>query len=298
MRADDPVSRWTTSLTPTAVAELAAVVRLRMPEIGDAPAILIGEGISTLAYGISSPHGEWVLRVSRQYPAPWTWRGGRGHEVELADELRRHGVPVPADAMVIEQVDGLPTAILERRVVGTPLTPDMVRVDPSLVLRIAAVLDRLHTFDVDDAVRRGVPLDDATTEFRQALAAVDLADDDLRERVEAMLTLLEARTTIRVLCHRDFRLEHLIVADNGKLAGLLDLGEIGVDDPAVDVAFLHGELGAEVVAEICAAMQTADDGLGMAARAIYSLWPLLELAPGGELWGDPATARGRLEALL
>lgn len=35
---------------------------------------------------------------------------------------------------------------------------------------------------------------------------------------------------------------------------------------------------AEVVTEICAAMETTDDGLSAAARAIRSLWPLLELA--------------------
>lgn len=285
-------------MTSTSLAELAAVVRQRRPEIDETLPVLIGEGISTMAYGWPSPDGGWVLRVSRDHPAPWTWRGGRGHEVELAAELRRRGVPVPAEATVIEEVDGLPSAILERRVIGTPLTPDLVRADPQMTIRIAAVLDHLHTFDVDDAVTRGVPRDDPTTEFRQALAVVDLADGDLRRRVEAALTLLESRTTIRALCHRDFRVEHLIVADDGELAGLLDLGDLGVDDPAVDLAFLHGEFGADVVAEICAAMETADPGLPAAARAIHSLWPLLELAPGGEWWGDPATARSRLEALV
>lgn len=295
---EDPAARWTASLTSEALAELAAVVRRRNPDIDETPPVLIGEGISTLAYGFSSAGVAWVLRVSRQHPAPWTWRGGRRHEVELAAELRRRGVPVPADATVIEEVDGLPSAILERQVVGTSITPAMLRADPQITRRIAAVLDRLHAFDVDDAITRGVPKDDPTTEFREALAVVDLADDDLRRRVEAALSILEGRTTIRALCHRDFRVEHLLVADDGELTGLLDLGDIGVDDPAVDLAFLHGELGAEVVAEICAAMETADAGMSAAARAIHSLWPLLELAPGGDWWGDPATARGRLEALV
>lgn len=260
--------------------------------------MLIGEGISTLAYGWPSSLGGWVLRVSRQHPAPWTWRGGRAHEVDLAAELRRHGVPVPADAMVIEKVDGLPTAILERMVVGTPVTPELIRADPRLTTSIATVLDRLHTIDIDAAVVRDVTRDDPTAEFRQALIVVDLADLDLRRRVEAAIAVLDDRTAIRTLCHRDFRVEHLIVGDDGGLAGLLDLGEIGMDDPAVDLAFLHGELGPDVVAEICASMSTADAGLRAAACAIHSLWPLLELAPGGESWGDPATALRRLEASI
>lgn len=276
---------------------MLAAVHERRPEIDDAAPILIGEGISTLAYGLSSPDGEWVLRVSRRYPAPWTWRGGRGNEVELLAELRHHGVPVPDGSTVIEEVGGLPTAILERRVIGTPLTPELVHADSRLTTRIAGMLDSLHSLDIDDPVIRGVPRDDPVAEFREAMAAVDL-DDDLRPRVDAAVRLLERRTPIRTFCHRDFRIEHLIVGPDGELVGLLDFGEVGVDDPAVDLAFLHGELGAEFVADVCAAMKTADAGLSTAARVFHSLWPLLELAPGGESWGDPATARSRLEALL
>lgn len=292
----DSATRWDTSLTSASLSRLTILARQQRPEIDETPPVLIGSGISTLAYGLSSPNGEWVLRISRQHPSPWTWRGGRAHEVELLADLRRRGVPVPDDATVIEEVDGQPTAIIERRVVGKPLTAGLVASDPRLTTQIAAMLDGLHT--VDGAVKDRVPHDDPTAEFRQGLGSVDLADLDLQRRVEAALTILEGRSTIRALCHRDFRLEHLIVAENGALAGLLDLGEVGVDDPAVDLAFLHGELGAEVVAEICAKMQTADDGVGDAARAFWSLWPLLELAPGGELWGDPATARSRLDALV
>ncbi|RCK68925.1 hypothetical protein DT076_13480 [Desertihabitans brevis] len=72
---------------------------------------------------------------------------------------------------------------------------------------------------------------------------------------------------------------------------------MAIDDPAIDLALLHGELGSDVVAEIAGAMGTADPGLVDAARAISSLWPRLELLPGGESWGDPSTARERLAVL-
>ena len=291
------MARWDTTVTPAAVDKLVAIVRQRIPEMGEASPMLIGEGISTLTYGLTSSDGEWVLRVSRRYPEPWMWRGGRRHEVALLAELRHRGVPVPDDAMVIEETNGLPAAILERRVAGRPLSPEMVQDDSGLVGRIAAVLDRFHAVDVDDAIERGVPQDDPTAEFRQALATVGL-DAGLRQRVEAAVASLESRQTVRALCHRDFRVEHLIVNDDGELVGLLDLGEIGVDDPAVDLAFLHGELGPGIVAEICRAMETADPDLSAAARTFYNLWPLLELAPGGESWGDPATARSRLDAQI
>lgn len=275
---------------------MLSVRRIR-PDI-DADPVFIGEGISTLAYALTSPDGDWVLRVSRVHPEPWTWRGGRAYEVDLLTELRQRGVPVATDAAVIQEVGGLPAAILERRVVGAPVHPDQVRDDPRLITSFAQVLDLMHSVEPDDVVLRGVPREDPTTEFRQALDALDLAEDDLLEQVEASIALLEGRRSLRLLCHRDFRLGHLLVDDSRELVGLLDLGEVGIDDPAIDLAFLHGELGPQIVSDICAAMGTADPGLGEAARAFHDLWPLLELGPGGELWGDPATARGRLEKAL
>lgn len=293
------MSRWSTTLTAEGLDDLVAVVHRLKPELhGEAP-VLVGEGISTLAYGWSTPSGGWVLRVARDHPRPWTWRGGRGHEVELSVELRRRGVPVPAAPIVVQAVDGLPTAILECRVVGSPLTREAIRGDSQITRRIAGLLDRLHALEIDDASIAGsIPRDDPVGEFRAALAVVNLGDDGLRYRVEATLSVLESRSDIRTLCHRDFRIEHLLLGDDGEIVGLLDLGEVGVDDPAVDLAFLHGELGADIVADICGAMTTADQGLAEAAGAMHSLWPLLELAPGGESWGDPATARDRLAALV
>lgn len=48
-----------------------------------------------------------------------------------------------------------------------------------------------------------------------------------------------------------------------------------MDVPAVDLAFLHGELGADRVARICEAMETAGPELTAAARTFHSLWQLL-----------------------
>lgn len=294
------MSRWSSTLSGEALEELVTVASRLQPELLGEPPVLIGEGISTLAYGWSTREGGWVLRIARDHPRPWTWRGGRAHEVELARQLRQDGVPVPASPVVVEEVEGLPTAILERRVTGTRLAAEMVRADGRMTGRIARLLDRFHAFDISGfSVVSHLPKDNSVAEFRSALAAVDLADANLRRRVEAAVSVLEARSEHRVLCHRDCRTEHLIVDDqSGEIVGLLDLGEVGIDDPAVDLAFLHGELGADIVADICAAMNTADEGLAEAAAAMHSLWPLLELAPGGETWGDPSTAYARLAALV
>ena len=292
------MSRWSTTLSESALDELVALAWRIQPELDGQPPILIGEGISTLTYGWATPAGGWVLRVARDHPRPWTWRGGRAYEVELSRELSRRGIPVPASPIVVQEVDGLPTAILERRVFGSPLTPELARADPNIIVQIATFLDRLHGIDTNDACVQGIVRDDPIAEFRAALAVVELSDDVLRRRVETALAVLESRSNQRVLCHRDFRVEHLIVGGDGTIIGLLDLGEVGIDDPAVDLAFLHGELGPDAVRSICASMSFADEGMATAAGLIHSLWPLLELAPGGDSWGVPATARARLAALV
>lgn len=291
------LSRWSTTLTEAGLDELVAKAGWMQPELRGRPPALIGEGISTIAYGWTTPDGGWVLRVARDHPQPWTWRGGRAYEVELSQELSRRGVPVPESPTVVQEVNGLPTAILERRIVGSPLTPEMARSDPQILAQIANLLDRFHAVDISDASAQRIVRDDPTAEFRDALAAVEL-DSALRDRVEAAVAVLEARADRRVLCHRDFRVEHLIAGDDGSIVGLLDLGEVGIDDPAVDLAFLHGELGPDAVRRICASIASADDGLAEAAAVLHSLWPLLELAPGGDSWGDPSTARARLAALV
>ncbi|SDS74678.1 phosphotransferase family protein [Microlunatus soli] len=291
------MTRWKTSLTAEALDELVDRARQQLPQLDRSRPVLIGEGISTMTYGLSAPDGRWALRISRRYPEPWTWRGGRAHELDLIAELRRRGVPVPAGATVIAELRGLPAAILERRIEGEPLAPDLARGDAGLRSQIADLLDRLHSVDTSARVIRDLPRDDPTAEFRAAASTVQLKDRSLRRRVEAAIDQLAERGSIRTLCHRDFRVEHLIAAD-ATVVGLLDLGEVGIDDPAIDLAFLHGELGADAVARICGAMETADPELHLAARTFHQLWPLLELVPGGESWGDPATARARLDALL
>ncbi|WP_158548136.1 phosphotransferase family protein [Desertihabitans brevis] len=185
-----------TSLTPGELKRPTALARRREPCVGLSAPVLIGAGTSTLTYALGSSGDGWALRVSRSYPEPWTWRGGRRHEVALIAEFRRRDVPFPADAAVLEDVDGLPTAILERRVVGTPLRPQDVTPGSPMVKVIATLLDRLHGVDVADAVALGVRRDDPTAEFRHAATTVDL-DPDLRDRVLAMVDWLEGRAANR-----------------------------------------------------------------------------------------------------
>jgi len=83
---------------------------------------LLGEGVATRAYALSAGPDRWVVRISTEYPEPWTWRGGRRYEVPVLVSLSHQGLPVPEQAHVLLTKGELPVAIIERHVAGSPLT--------------------------------------------------------------------------------------------------------------------------------------------------------------------------------
>jgi aminoglycoside 2''-phosphotransferase len=70
-----------------------------------------------------------------------------------------------------------------------------------------------------------------------------------------------------VLVHQDLHTEH-IIADHklGTVAGIIDWGDCGIGDPAMDFVGLLGGLGEEFVREILGYYLLADDGIMRRAR--------------------------------
>jgi len=229
---------------PSAVS---AAVAERLPYAQVNTATPVGDGIATHAYRVEEPSGGWVVRVSNDYPQPWTWRGGRRYEVPLLEALARQGVPVARDpCVVLAKSDGLPVAILEREVTGAPRTsPGRGAARDYWAHQLADLLTELHSFPVRDAERVGVPLTRIDTDYRAALTvAGPFLGPNTRNWVERQLTRLEQQPIPRAVIHRDFRAEHLYSDDDGTLTGIIDFGDTTIDDPAIDSAGIGGELGA------------------------------------------------------
>ena len=70
-----------------------------------------------------------------------------------------------------------------------------------------------------------------------------------------------------VLVHQDLQTEH-IIADHklGTVAGIIDWGDCGIGDPAMDFVGLFGRLGEEFVREVLGHYRLADDGIMRRAR--------------------------------
>ncbi|TCC61196.1 aminoglycoside phosphotransferase family protein [Kribbella pittospori] len=247
-------------------ADLPAPIRTailsRMPDADFSEVKLIGRGIGSTAYRFAGPDGAWVVRVSNDYPEPWTWRGGRRFEAPLLRHLECLGLPVVHSAFDLPGDGALPVAIVEREVVGVP-GPEVPADE------LAQFLTALHEIPIDTArgfgVREGRTLD----ELRGTYQAASL-DGATHLRMGAALTELERSQPPRTLIHADFRPAHWYV--DGGLTAVIDFGDAIIDDPALDFARIPSELFDAVLHHY-----PADADFEQRARLFKVLHPLMEL---------------------
>jgi aminoglycoside phosphotransferase (APT) family kinase protein len=271
----------------------------RLPAADVESASLLGEGIATRAYRIDDPSGAWVVRVCSEYPEPWTWRGGRAHEVPLLRALANHGLQVPRDPFPVFAAGGLPVAIVERMVAGEPLTSaPRGRRREQLARQLAAFLTELHSFPVPEARSLGLASAPVAVDARQHLhQARSFLTDKVHRWLDHEIRWLEQQDLPLAVVHRDVRADHLYVDDDGDLIGVIDFGDTTVDDPALDFAKIAGQFGDRFPALVLAHYRgpVADDCLLARARLYRRLDSLWEVAE--DVWGDRPSALRRLRSL-
>jgi len=197
----------------------------------------------------------------------WIFRFPRRREVEgwLAREqalLPRLGprlpLPIPQPCFAGKPGGHFPYHFMGyRKIDGTPahvLVPDD-RFDADHARRLGAFLSALHAFPADDA--RACGLQDATGDNAGAMRAEAHRLRDrhlpglppaLRDRCAAFLdnaTIPSRYTGPLRVCHADLEAEHILVAADGTLAGVIDFGDVVIGDPAGDFAGLHAWRGAD-----------------------------------------------------
>jgi aminoglycoside phosphotransferase (APT) family kinase protein len=170
--------------------------------------------------------GEWVFRFPRRAGV----EGALEVEIALLPPLAR---ALPVEVPSFEYISREPLFVGYRAIRGEPLVDE----DPA---GVRAFLEALHAFDPT-----GLPVDrpdwgeayrDQCAEFERLV--VPVLDPDLRP--EARRLFRETETLVEfepALVHADLGPEHLRVQD-GRLAGVIDWGDVRVGDPALDYAWL------------------------------------------------------------
>jgi aminoglycoside phosphotransferase (APT) family kinase protein len=181
---------------------------------------------------------EWVFRFPRRS------RVVAALEVEIA-LLPELAPTLPCAVPSFEHIVREPVICVGYRAIqGEQLSPESA---PELAGDVGLFLSALHTFDVNRAQALGVEWPDWQQSYDAQCAEFERLVASRLDRAERAAAAQMFRDGIDaldgfepVLLHADLGPEHLLCA-NGRLAGVIDWGDVRIGDPALDLAWLlHG----------------------------------------------------------
>ncbi len=241
-----------------------------------------------------------MVRVPREGP-PGRVTGYLERELLLLPDLERWGLPTPRDARAVHDAEGRLVAAVHRHIEGVPARRGLLRGRrrERLARQLGEFFTRLHAFPRERAAALGV-------------SDLELWDDQYRELVEFCRPLLGPRTESwltqaverfhaeggtagapRVLIHGDIAPQHLLLDDDGALAGVIDFGDAMVADPALDFAGLLNEFRWPFVEQVLAHYGgEVDAQLRRRARFYITVAPLFSVRYGDLVRGGQERVDG------
>ena len=244
---------------------------------------------------------ELALRIPRTPRADsllrreWRW---------LPDLAPRRPLPVPAPVRVGEPSEHFPRPwTVARWVAGEPADCAPIRDTDRAAVVLAGFLRALHTEAPAQAPNdpiRGVPLSAVADHFQERLDAVivDVDVDGVRHVWEQALAAPEW-VGPPLWLHADLHPANVVTA-GGRLAGVIDFGELCAGDPATDLAAAWMLLPAGGASRFIAAYGNLDEATIIRARGWAVLFALGLIAignagdrglPGGKPTWGPAGRR-------
>jgi aminoglycoside 2''-phosphotransferase len=227
------------------------------PELNEVSVTPLGEGMDSLAVLVGDA---FVFRFAKHAEAAT----GLRREIAL---LPRLAPRLPFDVPRFEYVGehsgtGLPF-VGYGLIRGEPLhralydrLPEGTR--EGVLADLAAFLSAVHAFPVEEALRCGVAAEASRAAYAEDLQSArehvfPRLDVATRRRVESRLNAFLADDASFVftpkLLHADLWPDHVLFRrDEGRLAGVIDFGDVSIGDPDYDLAFLSGRLGPSFLA--------------------------------------------------
>lgn len=209
-----------------------------------------GHGSSNLTYRIEDPAGgSWVLR---RPPLGELLASAHdmGREYRVLDALARAAQPVPrplalctdpsvtgAEFYVMEHVRGI---VLDREDVAASLTPARRR---AAAVSMMETLAKLHALDVDaaglgDYARRDAYAERQLRRWRRQWELSRTFEDLRAERVATRLAERIPPQQGAAVVHGDYRLDNVVVDEDGTVRAILDWELSTLGDPLADVGLL------------------------------------------------------------
>jgi aminoglycoside phosphotransferase (APT) family kinase protein len=214
-----------------------------------------------------------------RFPCHERAREALPREVAALAELARaeHGVGVVLPHVLLDRSDApLGRAfVAQRYLTGEPLPRASVEAVGPMAYRFAAelarVLDALAATTVTDTLRAALTRAPLRPTFAELAAAATAKDPEARAAFDAVLALDAPRD---LLVHGDFCGKNLRWdADDTRLTGVLDWGQVHLGDPAYDIASIADTYGWDLAGSVAEAAARVDDAALDRARAYAATFP-------------------------
>ncbi len=258
---------------PLDAARVRRVLSAQFPDLAGAEPVFAGSGWDNDVYRAAG----WMFRFPRRK--------------EVADLFDRE---CRVQELVAARLAGGPLAVQRYKRMGTPgpdfpypflgyeplagVAADAIpapRLDEdALAEALGRTLARLHTADPQPYQAAGVPTYDESPAVwaaglaKRADAVASLLPDDLRDRAGGLLRgELEAPPPgPSVVAHADVCPDHLLVdPETGRPTAIIDFGDLGLADPAVDFLACHHAFSSGFLERVLAAYDAPRDA-GLEAR--------------------------------
>lgn len=254
-------------------------IRQVAPELADRPLRFAGRGETNEAWWVGDRH---VFRfalsaaASRALEVEWEVLPKLADRVELAIPIPEFRGRDPKSGLAVQG---------HRAVVGTTLSAAQWRaLDPArrsaIARKLGPFVDRLHAYPLSEI---HAPLPEARYH------PVFWNRDRIRTQVLTRLPESQRQHCARVadqlrlppesgwvLVHADLYDEHVLFDEGGEVVGVIDFGDLGRGDPAVDLVPGVEDLGVAFARDLADSMSAPDARTRLHRAVAYCLWDMLE----------------------
>lgn len=256
-----------------------------------------GDGLTTEL--LTTDDGRQILLKSPKTAVAAT---DLGTEVRALRVLKNVSLPFSVSALLGQtSPKAIRQALAFEYVPGQPVDLSRVRLEDPIINSIGQALARIHSIPTNLVSDSGLPEYQPAQRVRERVAEFDRAMDtgrihrDLLERWQTALLDVNLFRYQPVVVHGGLRSE-LLLAEGSDVVGIAEWGQLAIDDPAADLAFIYGEASPELAAAITLAYEgsiRADKNLRQRANLYFELslatYLLQVLALGDEAGIEEAT---------
>ncbi len=203
-----------------------------------------------------------------------------GTEVRALQVLKNLSLPFSISAFLGKtSPKAIRNALAFEYVPGSPIDMSRLRSDEPIISSIGQALSAIHSIPTSLVSSAGLPEYDPAQRVRERVAEFDRAMDtgkihpDLLERWQTALFDVNLFKYQPTVVHGSLKSDFVLTQGND-VVGVIEWGQLSIDDPAADLAFAFGEAQPEIADAITLAYEgsiRADRNLKQRAHLYYEL---------------------------